>query len=180
MRLKSFVVVVGGAIALWGALSASADATPVFVGSWEVNQGPYWGTDPIAYTGQEAAALLFGGSPSDYSISTVDSNPADINNMAWYSVIGYYGPNNGGIAFAQDYVASGSDQCCGLYYSGGGYNFNDVNEAASAYVADNAGPGNVNFAFENVPEPLTISLLGTGLAATAAMRRRRKAAKQNR
>ena len=55
----------------------------VFAGSWQVDDGPDWGTNPPTYTGQEAAALLFGGSPSDYRISTVSDQVVDINDSAW-------------------------------------------------------------------------------------------------
>ncbi len=76
--------------------------TDAFVGSWEVDQGPYWNTSPppIAYSGVDAAALLFGGSPSDYVISTVDNNPANINRLAWVSVI-YIGTDTVADTFVQ-------------------------------------------------------------------------------
>lgn len=171
---KIAIALASGVLALMGGIiPASADL--IFVGSWEVDQGPFWTTQPPAYTGQEAAALLFGGTPGEYAISTVDSNPADVNFEAWYSVLGYGGPHDGGIAFAENYVAPGSDQAPGYYYSGGGYTFGDVNEAASAYVSDNAGPGNINYAFINaVPEPTTLALVGTCLAGAVAWGRRRK------
>jgi len=163
MRKLVFAGVIGAGFALAG---ASAQAGYVYVGDWEVNSGPYWGDEPSAYTGQEAAALLFGGVAADYAISTNGSNPAEINFDAWYSVLGYYGPNNGGVEFAQNYVSPDSDQCCGLYYSGGGFHLGDSTEAASAYVWDNAGNGNVNYAFRitGVPEPTSVVLLFTGLA----------------
>src|SRR6266849_9164625 len=62
--------------------------TYTYVGSWEVDQGPNWSTNPIAYTGQQAAALLFGGTASSYVISSVDSNPNDINFENWVSTYG--------------------------------------------------------------------------------------------
>ncbi len=62
--------------------------TDAFVGSWEVDQGPSWSTVPTAYSGLTAAALLFGGSPSDYVISTIDNDPANIDGLAWVSTWG--------------------------------------------------------------------------------------------
>ncbi|MGH7022537.1 MAG: PEP-CTERM sorting domain-containing protein [Caulobacteraceae bacterium] len=62
--------------------------TLAFVGSWEVDQGPSWTTIPEAYSGVDAAALLFGGTPSDYVISTADNLTADINDLAWVSTYG--------------------------------------------------------------------------------------------
>ena len=56
----------------------AAHAGPIFVGSWDVydaNAPDWFGYEPdgpLAYTAQEAAALLFGGNPGDYSISTID------------------------------------------------------------------------------------------------------------
>ena len=67
------------------AFSALNDA---YVGQWQVDQGPSWNTVPIAYSGVLAAALLFGGTAADYVISTVDSNPANINGLAWVSTWG--------------------------------------------------------------------------------------------
>ena len=85
----------GGAVI--GFSANPAQALPTYVGSWRVSDGPSWsGTPPngpLAYTGQEAAALLFGGSASDYRISTVDSNPLNIDDKAYYDIIGYGGVN---------------------------------------------------------------------------------------
>lgn len=47
-----------------------------FIGSYAVSDGPDWTTNPPVYSAQEAAALLFGGSASDYAIST-NSNTSD-------------------------------------------------------------------------------------------------------
>jgi hypothetical protein len=48
--------------------------------------GPFWTSSPpegpLAYTGKEAAALLFGGSASDYVISTAGTDVGSINHSA--------------------------------------------------------------------------------------------------
>jgi PEP-CTERM motif len=156
----------------------AAEATPTYIGNWEVDSGPSYYPQSLAYTGQEAAALLFGGTASDYVISTVDSNAADINDMAWYSVLGVLGPHDGAYEFAQDYVSSASSQAPGYYDSGNSFSGQST-DAASAYVADNATNGNVNFAFRidatttSAPEPITLSIFGAGLVGAAAMRRRK-------
>src|SRR5215475_12965040 len=67
----------------------SAQAAYIFVGDWELGDGTIWssGLAPTL-SGQETAALLFGGLPLDYAISTVDNNPANINFSAWIDQIG--------------------------------------------------------------------------------------------
>jgi hypothetical protein len=44
-------------------LSESASAAPIYtyVGSWIVGEGPVWYSNPQVYSGQSAAAFLFGG-----------------------------------------------------------------------------------------------------------------------
>jgi hypothetical protein len=155
---------------------SAASAAPVYVGSWQVDQGPSWTgsppNGPLAYTGQEAAALLFGGSASNYVISTISSNPADINGLAWYSIIGY-GPN----AFTDSY----SQKYLGLYYGPtSGYGYDNINNAASTYVQDNAiGVAYTNYAFSvAVPEPETYAMLlvGLGLIGFTVYRRKNQTA----
>src|ERR1700733_3455175 len=65
-------------------INGTAQAGYVYVGSWAVDNGPVWyqNVEPV-YSGQSAAALLFGGSATDYVISTVDSKVADINFETW-------------------------------------------------------------------------------------------------
>lgn len=174
MKAKLIAALVAGLIGLGVASQAQAGYT--YVGSWQVHDGPSWTDMPAAYTGRQAAALLFGGSPSDYAISTVGTDPALVDHFAWYSVLGYYGYNNGGIDLPEDYVSLFSTQASGLYYSGNSYN-TDGSDAASAYVADNAGDGNRNYAFRitnDIPEPGSLLLVSLGLMGVAAIRRRSK------
>jgi hypothetical protein len=160
-------------IALVGAtlgLSANpAQALSIFVGSWNVYDGPPWAGSPPdgppAYTGQEAAALIFGGSPSDYRISTVDSNPLNINDSACYSIIGY-----GEGIFADDYFS----KYLGLYYGPtSGFPESDPSASASAYVNDNS--FSTNYAFRDindVPGPLPVFGAGAAFACSRTLRKR--------
>jgi hypothetical protein len=152
------------AAAVLAGAAVSAAAAPTFVGSWNLFSGEgYWNGVPT-YTAQEAAAVLFGGSASDYMISTLGSDVAAINERAWYDQYGL-----GPAQFAQDYrVDSG---VIGLY---------DVSGDSSAMIIDNAGGrGLINYAFRvdstnaDVPEPLSLGLMGLGLAGLATARRRK-------
>jgi hypothetical protein len=152
--------------------SALASATPIFAGQWDLYSGPYWqvGAPPALYTGQQAAAALFGGVASDYVISTVSTNPADIDYQAWYD---FYGIRDGQDKMAQDF-----------YYDDNGNSLYDRSPDASAMVRDHPYTGTdpypyVNFAFRvdkanAVPEPLSVGLMGVGLLGLALVRRRRR------
>lgn len=157
------------------ALSAPALAGPVFVGSWAPYNpaAPVWNASPnngpLAYTGQEAAALLFGGAASDYFISTVDSNPLNIDHQAWYDVIGI-----GGGIYAENY----NHKYLGMYYGPTSGYFDLNSRSASAFVRDNGVKG-INYAFRNpagaVPEPATWALMMVGFGLAGAALRRRPA-----
>ena len=176
--MKTIRILLAGAAVLVASLSASA--VTVYLGSWQVDEGPEWESQPLSYTGQQAAVLLFSSvtgdtDPTHYDISTVDSTLANINYSAWYSVIGY--PD--GTIFDQDYVSTGSSQAHGYYYSGSYGEWTGAGDAASAYVRDNAnGQTYTNYAFYKgavIPEPSTYAMVMAGLAlAVVAVRRLRR------
>ena len=174
--LKPLAPLIAG-LSLSGLCAAPAKALWLYVGSWEVGDpaAPIWSENspsgPLAYTGQEAAALLFGGSAADYAISTLGSDPATIDHQAWYSVWG--GPGKLG---TEDY----SNKYQGLYYgpiSGGA-------GTASAFVRDwcgsqiRAGLCGSNFAFRFVnppvpaPAPLPVLGVSSALIVSRSLRKR--------
>ena len=170
-------LVVGAAMALSLACAGAAQAAYVLVGSWQVDEGPAWdsaGPDgPLAYTAQEAAALLFGGDPADYAISIV-SDPSEVNFVAWYAQLG---TDDVGL-FDQDFSA----KYLGQFYGPVASHDDKSAGVASAYVNDRVrGDRFKNYAFRYesaAPEPATWALLisGFGLAGTALRRRRSRAA----
>lgn len=165
MKIRQLAAFVAATL-LAGAANA---ATYTYVGTWTVNEGPVWTSQPLAYTGQEAAALLFGGNASDYVTSTTDANVADINFSAWYSIIGY-----GEGVFADNYASKLPD---GKYYDGGEYSFT-FDGPASAYVADNSGQRNFAFRVTSVPEPTNLALMLAGIGLVGLQVKRRQAKSQ--
>ncbi|MDV3459202.1 autotransporter-associated beta strand repeat-containing protein [Sphingomonas sp. HF-S4] len=139
------VNVAGGTTRFDGAISGVRGVTQ-YVGSWAVGSGPAWSTNPVVYSGREAAALLFGGNASDYAISTVSNSGADIDFKAWGS--GFAGFNTEA-PVAQDYKND-----AGAPGYGGTQDF-------STYVSD-WNREKVNYAFLYTPSgALTKSGAGT-------------------
>ena len=168
--MKAFHIA-ASALAL-ATMAAPAHAVSyVFVGFWSVGDGPEWTSNPQVYTGQEAAALLFGGDASDYAISTVDDNVANINFRAHVD-----GWGDG------QYLTSGDvAQDFSLDTGGSGYNSAPgFGSAYSAYVRDHSGAGDTrtrNYAFriidDAVPEPATWAMMIGGFGMIGAAMRRR-------
>jgi hypothetical protein len=154
-------------------------AAYVYVGSWDFatlgggnydSTNPYWWeSNPTVYSGVEAAAFLFGGSPSDYAISTIDDNPANINNLAYLD----------GWADTQ-YLVTPQSETFKLDTGAPGYNEPFGGPAYSALVFDHGPdfPNARNYAFRvsnGVPEHtgfLTLGLAGLSLGAASRFRRR--------
>jgi hypothetical protein len=167
MKKMMLAAVALGAVSMSGAASAAT----TYVGSFQVDQGANWTTNPIVYSAAEAAALLFGGVASDYDISTAGNSVAAINNLGWYSTWGIGGGQQYNENFKVDLGAPG-------YNAPGG-----SNSAVSAYVRDNAvGSTYTNYVFRldrvagAVPETSTwmMMLAGFGLAGGAMRYRRRR------
>ena len=165
--MKKSLLVLAAGLAL--GVSSAAQAAYTFVGSWQVDQGPSWTVVPPAYTGQDAAALLFGGSASSYSISTIGSSTATVDHLAWVSVwfAGSF-PDCSGFPCGRKVSESAVTSTAGLYKNAGD---------ESAYVRDWAvGARFTNYAFTGtaVPEPAVWALMigGFGLVGSALRRRR--------
>lgn len=180
---KTCKILAAAAFAFLGAQSAAnAAVSYTYVGSWIVGDGPVWTSNPQVFSGQSAAAFLFGGNASDYAISTAGADPLSINHLTFldgwgdtqflnnpqsesFSVDlgapGYNDPSGVGSA----YSAFVLDHTCGNRYS---------NPAAAC---SGFGTQFVNYAFRinNVPEPTTTALAGLGLLGAVLARRRQKA-----
>jgi hypothetical protein len=168
--LGASVVVAGMLIAATG----NVKAAPTYVGSWAVADGPLWTTNPTVYSGQEVAALLWGGVASDYYISTVDSNPLNINHLTFLDGFAdtMYLTNAQSETFKFD---TGNDG-----YSAGGapaYSAYVFDHACGVPYCDNGGGDNaINFAFRiaAVPEPETYAMLLVGLGILGFSAQRKK------
>jgi len=67
-----------------------AGPTYEYIGSFRVSNGAYWFASPPCYTAREAAALIFGGQPTDYAIS-VSSNTTDPSTITHTAYLDGYG-----------------------------------------------------------------------------------------
>ncbi|TDS83922.1 PEP-CTERM sorting domain-containing protein [Comamonas sp. JUb58] len=130
------------ALASFAVLAASASAQ-TYVGSYRVQDGAAWDTNPQVYSAQEAAALLFGGAPTDYAISI---NPS-ISNPSTITHTGYYSP--WGLECGVFPEGGKVDQGASGYDDPGG-----INTARSAYVDDNCFEDQTNYVWRVQATPL--------------------------
>lgn len=181
-KLKSGIF--ASILALASAVTGHAAWT--YVGSWDLSNlsgnygnpaNPYlWTNNPTVYSGVEAAAHLFGGSASQYAISTVGSSVSDINHLAFVDGWGdeQYLQNPASENFSVDLGVAG---------------YNDIQTFGAAYSAlvTDHGPSHqvgsfVNYAFRwsdpvGVPDSAsTLGLLGVTVVGLAVLRRRAKSA----
>lgn len=133
-------------------LVAGVASAQTYVGSFRVQDGPNWTTNPPVYSAQEAAALLFGGSPSDYAISVNPSttNPGTITHTAYYST---WGDSTCAVFAETERV----DDAPPGYNDPGG-----IGTARSAYVNDHCNSGETNYVWRGAPvaAPVPVPTLG--------------------
>lgn len=105
--------------------AGSVIALPVYVGSFNVFDGPSGSLAPQPLSAREVAAMLYGGVYTDYAISISDSlDPDSITHSAWLD--GYFDSQYLETAAAEDFVTVPPS---GLY---------DDYPAYSAWVCDHA------------------------------------------
>ena len=115
--------------------TAQARATQVnytYVGSFMVGDGQCWSSNPVTYTGQEAAALLYGGSPTDYAIS-VNPNTVDQTTITHTSYVDGYADTT--------YLTTPAPENFKL---GTTYNLGVVSGSFSAFVHDHSNGSQFN------------------------------------
>lgn len=153
---KKLSMATAGAIFVALGLAGTAQAATL-VGSFSVGSGPFWGTNPTVYSAREAAALIFGGNPTDYSIST---DPNTINYLAFYD----------GWADEQ-YLSNPQPQDFKVDVGNPGYDDpGGFGTAYSAYVGDHSTPGEfVNYVFTNDAQAVPFEFSpGLGILALGA------------
>lgn len=166
--MKMLLATAATAVVLCFAATSASAVTYTYVGKWRPMDGPHWTTNPLAYSGVGAAAMLFGGSASQYAISTIDENPMNIDFRAHYDMIGI-----GSFVFAHDYFR-GTE---GTTFYQDVYIFDPALDTVSAFV-DDFDNSNYNYAFKAdvVPEPESWAMLIAGFGLVGATLRRRRAA----
>ncbi len=156
-------------VVLSALLPVTAFAMPMFVGTFETDDGAGWWTNPESYSAVEAAAIIFGGMADNYRISTNGSMDAStITDTGWYTIIGIGGGHEYADDFSQDIGPAG-------YGGSGWHSWDDI----SAYTRDNAqGAQFTMYAWRDnaaaVAEPGTLALLGMGLFGLGVARRRKQ------
>jgi PEP-CTERM motif len=166
--MKSLLATTATVALMCFAASSVNAATYTYVGKWRPMDGPRWTTNPLAYSGVGAAAMLFGGSASDYAISTIDENPLNIDFKAHYEMIGI-----GSFVFAHDFFrgTEGTTRYQDVYVF-------DVDIDTVSTFVDDFSNGNYNYAFKvaGVPEPQSWAMLIAGFGLVGATLRRRRMA----
>jgi len=149
-------------------MCSAAQAVPTYVGSYAVHDGPNWWENPPVYSAREAAALIFGGLPTDYLISIDPSQDyTTITNTGWYD--GW--DEHSGMVFDHDYK---------LDVGNPGYDDpSGTGTARSAYVHDGLDDTSTyrNYVWTSdtvpIPAPGAILLGSLGVACVNWVRRRK-------
>lgn len=119
---KKMRMTIAGTVLL---LANSAFATPSYVGSFNVFDGPSVTLAPLSLSALDVAAQLFGGLSADYAISVNSSlNPGSITHTAWLD--GYWDTQ---------YLQTAAPESFVMASSSGRY---DDYPAYSAWVCDHA------------------------------------------
>jgi len=136
--------------------SAPSDAATLgftYVGSFNGSDGENWNSNPPCYSGQEAAALLFGGTPEEYAIS-VNPNTTDPGTITFTAWCCSWGEGWG--IYPQDFMIDAGDP---------GYNVPIGGPAVSAYVGDWWGDTMINYVWrvDNPVVPVSNWAIGIGI-----------------
>ena len=163
--MKLFLTTAATAVALCFAATSASAVTYAYVGKWRPFEGPDWQSNPLAYSGVGAAAMLFGGSAANYAISTIDENPLNIDFRAHYEMIGI-----GSVLLPHDFFR-GTE---GVTRYQDVYTFNPAVATVSTYVSDFNNRA-YNYAFAAaVPEAASWAMLIAGFGLVGATMRRRR------
>jgi hypothetical protein len=177
MKIKSMII--GGLLAFAASVSTAQAVVYTYVGKWAVADGPLWsgpllpGINP-SLSGRETAALLFGGTFSNYAISTLGNDPNTVNFKTFLD--GYADIQYLTNAQSQDFVGNVG----GTYASGfGNYSAYVFDHACGIHYCDNGGGDRaINYAFlaSGVPEPSTWAMMLIGFAGLGYATRRKRLA----